>query len=40
MILFADSEVPDQIVQMCRLIWAFAVSICLDMFLHGAAHML
>ena len=28
MILFADSEDPDQTVQMRRLIWAFAVCIC------------
>ena len=28
MILFVDSEGPDQTAQMCSLIWAFAVRIC------------
>ena len=39
MILFVDSEGPDQTVEMSRLIWVFTVGICKDIFSHGAAHI-
>ena len=41
--ILAESEGPDQTAQMRRLIWAFAVRICLhmpeDMFSHGEAYL-
>ena len=39
MILFVDSEGPDQTVEMSRLIWVFTVPIREDIFSHGAAHI-
>ena len=37
---FVSSDGPYQSAGMHRLIWAFAVHICPDRFLHGVAHML
>ena len=39
MILFADSEGPDQTAQMHSLIWAFAVRIYPKTYSHGAAQI-
>ena len=38
-ILFRDSEGPDQTALMRRLIWAFAVHMTEDTFFQGAAHI-
>ena len=40
MILFADSEGPDQTARMRRLIWAFAIRICRRHVPHGAVQII